>query len=92
MPRPRNAFPAKKLHVAVPGELGSRLDLILYSEAEQRIPFASHQRFIVDRIREYFERDALDLALYRSDLPPESIVYGPRLVIEALKKILGGEE
>lgn len=88
MPRPKNAVPAKKLTVALPGDLGAKLDLSLYSEAEQRIPFASHQRFLVERIREYFDRDACDLAVYFNDMPPQSMVYGTKATIALLKKVL----
>lgn len=88
MPRPKNAVPAKKLHIALPGDIGAKLDLHLYSEVEQRIPFAAHQRFVVERVREFFDSDALDLAPYFPEFAAGSVVRGPRAVIEMLKKAL----
>jgi hypothetical protein len=64
------------------------LELYLYSEAEQRIPFAAYQRFLVDRIREFFSRGTLDIAPYFTDIPPGSYIHGSPPVIEMLKKAL----
>lgn len=88
MPRPRNASPARKLHVAIPGDIWPRLDLHLFSEAEQRIPFAAHQRFLVDRIREFFNRGSISLAAFFPDAPPDLTVYGDRAAIEFLANAL----
>lgn len=74
MPRPKNARPSRILNLALPADIGARLDLFLYSEAEQRIPFAAHQRFISDRVREFFATESLDLA----EIDP--MVSGPHLV------------
>jgi hypothetical protein len=70
-------------------EDASRLELFLFSEAEQRIPHAARQKFFTERLREFFTRKPLDLALYMAEMPPGSIVYGPPALIEALKKRLG---
>lgn len=91
MPRPRNASPSRKLTIALPGDVWPRLDLHLFSPAEQRVPFAAYQRFLVDRIREFFGRDSLDIAPYFSDVPSPCVVYGPRSVIELLKAALEGQ-
>lgn len=88
MARPKNAVPAKKLHVALPGSVGHRLDLLLYSETEQRIPFGAHQQFITRLVAEYFDRDSLPLEVYLPDAPNGAVVYGSRPVIEFLKKAL----
>lgn len=88
MARPRNASPARNIHVALPGDIWPRLELHLYSEAERRVPFAAYQRFLVERIREFFGRATLDVAPYFTEIPHDSYVYGPRPVIEMLKKAL----
>lgn len=88
MPRPKNALAAKKLHVAVPGQWGTRLDLLLYSPTEQRIPFGAHQRFLVERIREFFERDQLDLKEYFPDAPDNLTIFGNAEAISFLKAAL----
>jgi len=60
----------------------ARLELHLYSEAEQRIPHAARQKFFTERMREFFGRKGLDLAPYFNGLPPGSIVYGsPALIL-----------
>lgn len=89
MPRPRNVTPSIVLHVSLPGDIGARLNLHLYSEAEQRIPFAAYQRFLVDRVREFFGRQILPLSPYfAGSVPPDSYVYGSPEVIEMLRKAL----
>lgn len=79
------ATPTRQFHIQLPEEEASRLELHLWSEAEQRIPYASRQRFIVERIREYFGRAGLDLAAYFQDLPPGSMIYGDPSIINQLK-------
>lgn len=43
-----------KLTTTLPEDLRARLDLLLYSEAENRVPKGAIQEFLVERIREYF--------------------------------------
>ena len=88
MPRPRNAQPNRVLNVALPGEVGARLDLHLYSEAEQRIPHGAHKNFLAERIMEYFNWHNLDLALFFPDLPAGSMVRGSKETIEILRRKL----
>lgn len=88
MPRPRNAVPARKIHISLPGDIGTRLDLLLYSVSEQRIPFAAHQRFILARILEFFNWRRLDLAAYIPNMEADSTVSGDPATIERLKKAL----
>ena len=88
MPRPRNATPRRHLHITIPEDIGAKLELHLYSEAEQRVPYQAWQRFFEARIKEFFESQKLDLALYVPDLPPGSFIYGPSAYIERLKHVL----
>ena len=37
-------------------EDAARLELHLYSEAEQRIPYAARQKFFTQLLREFFEK------------------------------------
>ena len=90
MPTPRNAIPSRKLHLALPAEVGAALDLHLFSEVEGRIPKGSHARFLSERIREYLEWGALDLAPYLQDAPPGSVVWGPRGLVDLLRNALQG--
>lgn len=88
MPRPRNAIPSRNLHLMLAEEDAGRLELHLYSEAEQRIPHAARQKFFTQRLKEFFTWQRLDLALYIPSLPPGSIVQGPTPLIEALQRRL----
>ena len=88
MPRPRNAVPSRDLHLMLAEEDAARLELFLYSSAEQRIPHAARQRFFTERMREFFTRVSLDLALYDPSFPPGSFVYGPEALVNMLKQRL----
>jgi hypothetical protein len=63
----------------------ARLELHLWSEAEQRIPHAARQKFFTQRLREFFEWEKMDLHAYIPGLAPGSIVQGPPALIEFLK-------
>lgn len=43
-----------KLTLHLPEDVRAKLDLHLYSEVEGRIPFGAYQRFLSERINEYF--------------------------------------
>ena len=72
----------------LPAEEFDRLDLHLWSDAEQRIPHAAKAKWVTDRVREFFANERLDLAVYFPELPPGSIVAGSPQVILALKQAL----
>lgn len=83
------ATPTRQFHIQLPEEEASRLELHLWSEAEQRIPYASRQRFIVERIREYFGRRTVDLAAYFPNLPAGTfLVHGDEATMNVLKERL----
>ena len=88
MPKPRNAVPGRDVHIVLAEEDASRLELHLWSEAEQRIPFAARQRFFTERLREFFGRGSIDLGLYLRDVQVGSYVYGPAPTIERLREEL----
>lgn len=68
----------------------TRLELYLYSEAEQRIPHAARQKFFTERMKEFFGRGHVDLSVYFPALAPGSLVYGPQALVDHLRKILEG--
>jgi uncharacterized protein YcgL (UPF0745 family) len=43
-----------RLEVSIPEDLRARLDLYLYSEVENRVPFGAYQKFFVERMKEFF--------------------------------------
>lgn len=55
MARPPSIIRSVKLTTMLPEDIWSRLTLHLYSELEGRVPVGAYQRFLVERIREYFE-------------------------------------
>lgn len=71
------------LTTSFPEDIRAKLDLHCYSESEGRVPKGAIQKFLIERIREYFSktviplqpqtREALKLALGEalSDLPQE---------------------
>lgn len=51
-----------RLHTTLPEDIRAKLDLHLYSEVEGRVPFGAYQKFILERIAEFFggERTCLN--------------------------------
>lgn len=90
MPRPRNAVPGRDLHLVIAEADAARLDLHLWSPAEQRIPHAARQKFFSERIKEFFWHKKLDLGLYFSDIPPGSFISGAPATIDRLHNKLAG--
>ena len=88
MPRPRNAVKTKDLHVMLPAPEFDRLDLHLWSDAEQRVPYAAKAKWVTERVREYFTNERLDLGLFFPDFPPGSIVVGGPETIRRLRQAL----
>lgn len=89
MPKPRNAVPGRDVHVVLAEEDAARLELHLWSAAEQRIPYAARQRFFTERLKEFFSRQSIDLAAYFPNLPSGMfIVYGADSTMTVLKERL----
>jgi hypothetical protein len=53
--RPQLIRPVK-LHTSLPEDIHARLMMHLYSPSEQRVPKGAIQRFLVERIIEYFNQ------------------------------------
>lgn len=77
--------PSSSLNVHLPEGLRTRMDLLLFSEAEGRVPKGAYARFISSRLVEFFEHRRLDLSPYLATLPGEAVVGGPPTVLEALR-------
>lgn len=56
MARPPLILRPVKLNTTIPEDLYAKLVMHLYSESEQRVPKGAFQKFICDRIIEYFNR------------------------------------
>lgn len=88
MSRRPNPVPSQQLNLALPFDVHSKLTLHLYSELEQRVPHGAYSRFLVERMRQFFAEEHLDLAPYIGSEPEAFIISGPPQAIAALKKRL----
>ncbi len=91
MPRPTNTIPTVNLTVRLPQDIHARLALHLHSDLEGRIPFAAYQKFLTERIKEFFESDRLDLAPFAGTTPDAFVVRGSPEAVAVLRKALKGE-
>jgi len=66
----------------------TRLDLLLFSESEGRIPKGAYTAFFEARLREFFSQGQLDLAPYTQTLPGECVVRGANETLARLKSVL----
>ncbi len=84
MPRRPSPIPLEHIHIKVPAAVKQRVELILYSVAERRVPQGAWQWFILERIRDYFDYATLDLAPY--GFPPGFFVRIPKGMLEIVKQ------
>jgi len=74
-----------RLSLKLPETVRVKLDLLLFSSLEGRVPKGGYQEFFIERIQEY-------LSWRRTDLTPFGLpgyyVAGPREMIEALERKL----
>ena len=56
MPRPKQTIPSSFRNIALPKPLADKLDLVLYSELEQRIPTGAYKAFFSSLLEQYFEQ------------------------------------
>lgn len=86
MPRRANIDPPTRLELKLPESVRTKLDLLLYSELEKRVPQGRYQAFFLDRLTEFFEWKRLELTPY--GFPAGMIILAPRETIEALVQVL----
>ena len=70
------------LHVMLPPDLKARLDIILYSDLEGRVPKGAYKEFLTNRLVEYFHWQRLDLSPY--GFPKGYYIVGQPEILEAL--------
>lgn len=88
MPRNRNPIRSKQFHADIPEDWKAKLDLALWSEVENRIPFGAQQRFLIEAIRLQYEWKTLDLTEL---FGPGAIVKGPKETINRLRGFIFDE-
>lgn len=86
MPRRKNIDPTVFLNLGLPASIKTRLDLLLYSELEKRIPQGKYQEFFIARIQEFFSHRRLELVQY--GFAPGYYVVGPKPILDALEQRL----
>lgn len=84
--RPRSIDPPVGLLLKLPETVRARIDLILFSELEGRVPQGAYQKFFLERIADYFDNRPLDLTAY--GIP--GVIRGPKEIIDALERKLNG--
>lgn len=85
MPRPKKLNPSIPLNVALDAGLKARLDQVLYSELEERVPFGAYQKFFNLILTQALTSSRLDLSPFLGTNPGETIVRGDPASIERLK-------
>lgn len=86
MPRRPSTIPKVLLKANIPLELRVKLDLLLVSDVEERIPLGDISKFITARLTEYFEWETLDLAPF--GFAPGTFVKGPKPFVDKLRESL----
>lgn len=91
MGRRPNAEPSIPLNLRLPESARTRLDLILFSTLEGRVPAGAYQRFFLERLAQFFASETLDLAPYVGSLPGTQMISGSPSAIAALRAALEGK-
>lgn len=86
MARPKATTPKVLLKAMIPLEYRAKLDLLLLSEVEERVPLGKYSEFVTERLREHFNWAELDLGLHGG--PQGYFVRGPKDMIEWLRQCL----
>lgn len=84
MPRHRAVTPNRHLHTTIPPDLGLRLDLLLFSESQARVPAGAYQELLVRLLRQFFEEKEVDLAPFLGSLPGDCIVRAKATTLSVL--------
>jgi hypothetical protein len=74
------------MHTTLPEDLMARLDLLLWSDFEGRVPKGAYQKFFEARMREFFSWGRCDLSL--RGFPSGTFVIGPKEFITQLEERL----
>ncbi|HQR20771.1 MAG TPA: hypothetical protein PKV98_07885 [Burkholderiaceae bacterium] len=94
MPRGRkpNVEPSLATNLHLPESVRTRLDLLLHSPLEGRVPKGAYQRFFLERLTEFFGTRQLDLSPYVSSLPGERVVRGSPETLAVLEAALQAKQ
>lgn len=90
MPRKPDIDPPTRTEITLPESMRVRLDLILSSPLEGRVPKGKYREFWMTRLSEFFSSKRLDLTPF--GFAPGFYVFGPREMVDALEKALKGTQ
>lgn len=76
------------INLALDEELLGKVEILLFSPAEDRVPKGAYQRLFNRLMREMFESRELDLAPYAGTLPGTAVIRGGETAIAALRRLL----
>lgn len=88
MARPKNPEPSVPLLLKLPESDRARVDLLLWSEAESRVPQGAYLRFFRRLLEFFFSTRELDLSPYLGVLPGERVVRCTPETAELLETLL----
>lgn len=69
-----NVEPSIATNLHLPETVRTRLDLILYSEVEQRVPKGAYQRFFLERLQEFFTTKSMDISVHIGLAPGSCVI------------------
>ncbi len=82
--RPQLVNPTRSIHTHIDFALAERLDALLFSEAEGRVPAGAYQRLFNTLLRRFLDEGELDLSPYVGSFPGEFLISGPPDALAAL--------
>ena len=71
-----NVEPSIATNLHLPETVRTRLDLLLFSDLEGRVPKGAYQRFFLERLQEFFTTKSADLSTGLGLAPGSCIVKG----------------
>ena len=86
--RPPLIRPARPLNTHLDEELMARVDLLLFSELEGRVPKGAYQKLFNSLLRRWMDSRELDLAPYIGALPGEHLISGHPETLDRLQSKL----
>jgi hypothetical protein len=88
--RKPNVNPSTTLNLSLPLEIRTRLDLLLYSEVEERVPKGAYMKFISGLIGDFFTYKKCDFSHELAAPPGSHVIHARAETIHALTKALQG--
>ena len=92
MARKAAITPNQHVHTTIPADLGIRVELLLHSELEGKVPRGAWQDLIVQLLTQHLDHRSLDLSPFVGALPGIHVVRAPAQTLAALSALLRRSE